>query len=156
VGRVGMTQHASGTNSVYGKFKGSERSLVRDGVVDSGGRSRFFYCTKVSRVERNIGLPAGQKCEHPTLKPLKLTEYLARLLLPPARTREREPSSPPRTLLVPFCGAGSEMIGGLCAGWDEVVGIDSDPKACEWAEQRIEGATAAVEDARQVKILHGP
>ena len=27
-------------------------------------------------------------------------------------------------LLVPFAGSGSEMIGALRAGWDEVVGVE--------------------------------
>jgi len=54
---------------------------------------------------------------HPTVKPTDLIEYLARLILPPAR-------STPRRLLVPFAGSGSEMIGALRAGWDEVVGVE--------------------------------
>ena len=41
-GRVGMTKHGSGTNSVYGTYERSAQSLVSDGVEDSGGASRFF------------------------------------------------------------------------------------------------------------------
>jgi len=55
-GKVGMTQHGSGTNSVYGKFARSEQSVVNDGVTDRGGASRFFYCPKASRAERDAGL----------------------------------------------------------------------------------------------------
>ena len=45
----------------------------------------------------------------------------------------------PRRLLVPFCGSGSEIIGALRAGWDEVVGIEIEPEYIEIAEQRIYG-----------------
>jgi len=94
------------------------------------GASRFFYVAKASKKERNAG------CEdllndHPTIKPLALCCYLAKLLLPPA-------SVSPRRLLVPFSGSGSEMIGGVQAGWDEVVGIEQNPHYCEIANRRIE------------------
>ena len=47
------------------------------GYADSGSAARFFYCAKVSPAERNAGL---EKNSHPTLKPIALTEYLARLI----------------------------------------------------------------------------
>jgi len=67
---------------------------------------------------------------HPTVKPLALTEYLARLILPPQRET-------PRRLLIPFCGSGSEIIGALKAGWDEVIGIELDPEYVAIAEARL-------------------
>jgi hypothetical protein len=83
-----------------------------------GGASRFFYCAKVSPSERNAGNIDNR---HPTLKPLSLCTYLAKLILPPAPIASR--------LLVPFCGTGSEMAGALKAGWGFCAGIDngSDP-----------------------------
>lgn len=95
---------------------------------DKGGASRFFYCAKVSPRERNLG---EINCQHPTLKPISLTTYLSRLLLPPARPK------PPRRLLIPFSGAGSEIIGALLAGWDEVWGIEQDSEYIADAEARI-------------------
>ena len=62
-GRVGMTQHGSGTNEVFGKF---ERS------PDAGGASRFFYTAKTSRAERENGIveygevPDGDPSARPT------------------------------------------------------------------------------------------
>lgn len=97
----------------------------------SGGASRFFYCAKVSTRERNLG---GIDCHHPTLKPIALTTYLARLLLPPAHVK---PKPVPRRLLIPFSGAGSEIIGALLAGWDEVWGIEQDPEYIADAKARI-------------------
>jgi DNA modification methylase len=94
-----------------------------EGYDDQGGPSRFFYTAKASKDERRGN-------EHPTLKPLKLCEYLARLILPPARGK-------PRKLLVPYCGSGSEMIGALMAGWDQVIGIERDQRYVEIAEKRL-------------------
>lgn len=91
---------------------------------DSGGAARFFYCAKVSPAERN-----GSK--HPTLKPVDLCRYLATLILPPARPGE------PRRLLVPFAGEGSEIIGALAAGWEEVTGIELDEEHLQAGARRI-------------------
>jgi hypothetical protein len=55
-GKVGMTQHGSGTNTKYGKFARSEASFVKDGVADDGSAARFFYCAKASRRDRESGL----------------------------------------------------------------------------------------------------
>lgn len=66
---------------------------------------------------------------HPCLKPIALTRWLATLLLPP-------PEYAPRRILIPFAGTGSEAIGALLAGWDEVVMIDNNPEYCELAEAR--------------------
>ena len=43
--------------------------------------------------------------------------YLAKLILPPPTIESH--------LLVPFCGAGSEMAGALKAGWAIVTGVDN-------------------------------
>jgi DNA modification methylase len=59
-----------------------------------------------------------------------LIRYLARLILPPKR-------GTPRRILVPFSGSGSEMIGCLQAGWDEVVGIEREAEYIEIAKARI-------------------
>lgn len=71
-----------------------------------------------------------RKNDHPTLKPIDLTTYLAKLLLPPS-------DFPDRKLLVPFSGASSEMIGGLLAGWDYVEGIELGKEYCKIGEARI-------------------
>jgi site-specific DNA-methyltransferase (adenine-specific) len=132
----------------------SGQNDVTIGFGDLGGASRFFFCAKSSTFEREAGLIGHLPCatcggldtahhlndkgdqvlcrrnDHPTQKPLKLCEYLARLLLPPKRDT-------PRRILVPFAGAGSEMIGALKAGWDEVIGIEIDHHYCQIAEARL-------------------
>jgi site-specific DNA-methyltransferase (adenine-specific) len=88
---------------------------------DSGGASRFFYCAKASKSER------GDGNNHPTVKPLKLIEYLARLILPPQGGK----------LLVPFSGSGSEMLGARNAGWTDVTGIELSAKYADIAIERL-------------------
>jgi site-specific DNA-methyltransferase (adenine-specific) len=95
-------------------------------IGDAGGASRFFYCAKSSTAERHSGIDNN----HPTVKPVDLCTWLATLLLPPASVDRRR-------LLVPFSGSGSEMIGALGAGWDEVVGVESDAAYCDIARARI-------------------
>lgn len=95
------------------------------GYDDTGGASRFFYCAKASRTERD-----GNK--HPCVKPLALVEYLARLVLP----------TKPGTILVPFAGSGSEVIGALRAGWPSVLGIEREAQYIEIAEGRLRNAAA--------------
>lgn len=117
---------------------------------DTGTAARFFlnvdwaleesdpvlYCPKAGRKERDAGLadisPGNNKVRnpHPTVKPIKLTRWLATLLLPPEEYA-------PRRILVPFAGSGSEMIGAVMAGWDEVIGIEMDPEYCRIAEARL-------------------
>jgi hypothetical protein len=67
---------------------------------------------------------------HPTIKPISLARHLATLLLPPDLYA-------PRRLLVPFAGAGSEMIGAMLAGWEDVQGIELMPEHVEIARARI-------------------
>lgn len=142
----------------YGRFPAN---LILDEEAGEalGDAQRFFYCAKVSAKERNAGLAdfsdkvggamqvtadgtlltgSGNernnihKNNHPTLKPIALTTYLAKLLLVPARA-----DCQPRRILVPFSGAGSEMIGALKAGWDEVWGIEINPEYVAIAAARI-------------------
>lgn len=120
---------------------------------------RFFYSAKVSTKEREHGCEAlpmrsagevtggrvegsaglsnpragagrgkGAHNHHPTLKPIALAEWLAALIKPPT-------DNP--TLLIPYSGAGSEMIGALRAGWGLVFGIEQDPDFIEIANARI-------------------
>lgn len=127
----------------------------------SGGASRFFYCPKASRAERDAGLDAfdagqslysrgtGLKANgdgsersersetrnvHPTVKPLALARYLARLILPPI---------PDARMVTPFSGSGSEVIGALQAGWAHVDGIDSWDVAVRISRARIAHLTSS-------------
>jgi site-specific DNA-methyltransferase (adenine-specific) len=54
-GKVGMTQQSS-PNNIYQGFKSKGDTKVNDGKTDKGGASRFFYCPKASKKDRDEGL----------------------------------------------------------------------------------------------------
>ena len=91
--------------------------------ADSGGASRFFYCAKASRKERDKG--AATKNTHPTVKPVELMRYLVRLVTPPEGI-----------VLDPFVGSGTTGIAVNSEGFS-FVGIDIDPDFCTLARARI-------------------
>lgn len=122
---------------------------------DSGGASRFFYCAKASTSERNAGLDGmplhqgpihldgGPWTEnktaksgeakrlprqnfHPTVKPVKLMEYLVRLITPPGGI-----------VLDPFMGSGTTGIAAKMVGVG-FVGIEIDSSYFNIAKMRIE------------------
>jgi len=120
----------------------------------SDNASRFFYCAKASRSERNAGLegmeignrPLGisqwenqtngsgdvmgaskpQSNHHPTVKPISLMRYLCRLVTPPKGT-----------VLDPFMGSGTTGCAASLEGF-EFIGIEREPEYLEIAEKRIE------------------
>jgi site-specific DNA-methyltransferase (adenine-specific) len=136
IGNPNTTGHKGG--KMFGGSEQGEQADQKPEYRDSGGASRFFYCAKASRSER------GEGNTHPCVKPIKLCEYLAKLLLPPKRDDARR-------LLVPFSGSGSEMIGALRAGWDEVVGIESNPEYVAIAERRIAGEAPLFADDGELR-----
>ena len=141
------------SQQLYGGGIGGGEQNAPDCYGDAGGASRFFYCAKANSRERNAGLEdfpidrpdkrngkrlgiwdnkgiQPQQNHHPCVKPIALNEWLARLILPPKR-------SDPRRLLVPYCGTGSEIVGAMFAGWDEVLGIEQDRNYIDIAQARI-------------------
>jgi len=119
---------------------------------DFGGASRFFYCAKASRAEREAGLqgpalPAGgmagrrdgslggapvvRRNHHPTVKPLALMEWLCKLTATPTGG----------LVLDPFCGSGTTGVACLNTG-RRFIGIEQDHAYCEIARARIAHAEA--------------
>lgn len=129
------------------------RNLTKEsGFGDSGGASRFFYCAKASSSERNAGLeglaskechrfgkglgegkdpdaPAIDKNNHPTVKPLKLMEYLIKLIMPPKDG----------LLLDPFAGSGTTIVAAHRLGM-KAIGIEKQPEYAEIARARVKAA----------------
>ncbi len=119
--------------------------------------SRFFYCAKASKAERNMGLDelstkqttgggggignylddvnsasgkygsekAPQKNYHPTVKPIKLMEYLVRLVTPKEGI-----------VLEPFAGSGTTLIACKQQGFN-YIGIEREQEYCDIAEARL-------------------
>jgi len=75
-------------NGMEGKLNTAESP------ANSGGASRFFYCAKASKRDRNEGLEDSNP--HPTVKPTSLMRYLIKLVTPAGGT-----------VLDPFTGSGS-------------------------------------------------
>lgn len=105
---------------------------VRQRHDDQGGASRFFYSAKVSKAERNAGMPDGEKNDHPTVKPIALMEYLVRLVTPPGGV-----------VLDPCCGSGSTGIAAANYGFG-FVGLDDNSRAIAISKHRISHAGADV------------
>jgi len=119
----------SGHEGAYGGgYKISHYGGASPGLGDSGGASRFFYCAKASKAERNRGLPDGEVNRHPTVKPIKLMEYLCTLTKTPTGG----------IVLDPFCGSGSTLVAAQITG-RQYIGIDIDNQSCETARHRLQG-----------------
>ena len=115
---------------------------------NGGGASRFFYCAKASKAERNGGLEGFEEKEnmrvnapreneeakhgnkmsnfHPTVKPLKLMQYLVRLVTPPNGV-----------CLDPFCGSGTTLMACVKEGFN-YIGIEREAEYVKIAEARVE------------------
>lgn len=136
-----------GQGNAFGYFKGD---IPVTGFGDSGGASRFFYCAKSSRSEREAGLRGVIPCHkcggldtethidektgksvacirnpHPTVKPLSLMRWLCRLITPPGGL-----------ILDPFAGSGSTGCAVVLEGFRIII-IEKDPHDCEIARARI-------------------
>jgi site-specific DNA-methyltransferase (adenine-specific) len=90
------------------------------------GASRFFYCPKVNKKERNAGC---DKNDHPTVKPIALMEYLIKLV-----TRQEH------TVLDPFMGSGSTGMAAKRLGRN-FIGIEREEAYFEIAKARLKTST---------------
>jgi len=125
---------------------------IEGGINDTGGASRFFYCAKASSRERNEGLenllfseggikndsgcgfsetdpmkPIQYKNNHPTVKPLKLMEYLIKLVMPPKDG----------ILLDPFAGSGTTILAAKRLGFS-AIGIEKQEDYLKIAQARLD------------------
>jgi DNA modification methylase len=118
--------------------------------TEAGGASRFFYCAKAGRSERNAGLEGFEtkpllwssgeqspgtfqaegteraaKNPHPTVKPIALMRWLCRLVTPPGGT-----------VLDPFTGSGTTGCAAALEDF-EFVGFEREAEYVAIAEARI-------------------
>ena len=158
----GKDNFKRGASSIFGSqadgsgYNGQSKS-------NWGSASRFFYCAKASKSERNEGLegfdikeavvkefrptlrdednnwetpiqetPYGganragnTQNNHPTVKPVKLMQYLVRLVTPKGGV-----------VLDPFIGSGTTGKACRLEGFD-YVGIEKEEEYCKIAEARI-------------------
>lgn len=125
---VGHDSERQSPNGCYGKMGAAVDHLKRD---DSGSASRFFqsfppdtsrmfYCAKAGASER------GDYNNHPTLKPLRLMEYLCKLTKTPTGG----------VVLDPFLGSGTTALACVNTG-RMFVGIEQDQASFEIAVRRL-------------------
>ncbi len=146
-------QSYSKTSKIYGEYS-NDRVVKGCGFGDKGGASRFFYCAKASKGERNLGCeefepklrsennkimgnPEGfktgsgkernglNKNNHPTVKPIKLMEYLIKLV-------SREGA----IVLDPFIGSGTTAIACLKLN-RKFIGIEKEEEYIKIINARI-------------------
>jgi len=151
----GFQRHSgNGTSHEQGRFPAN---IIHDGSEEVlevfEESSRFFYCAKASKAERNMGLDdyeekqvtdgtirsnqetartfgansAKRKNYHPTVKPIKLMEYLVRLVTPKEGM-----------VLEPFAGSGTTLIACKQQGFN-YIGIEREQEYCDIAEARLKG-----------------
>ena len=132
-----------------GCLYGNSKMVIRNYKTDKPtGASRFFYCAKASKSERNLGCEdmedkktddgrevisdrlhqrgaTDRKNNHPTVKPIKLMEYLIKLV-----------SKEGATILDPFLGSGTTAIACIKQG-RKFIGIEKEKEYVKIAEARI-------------------
>ena len=141
-----------GKNGIYGS---ADTAIDQVSYGDVGGASRFFYCPKTSKKDRNEGLDGFEekqrinyggfhsekglignnrnpknrlpnKNNHPTVKPTALMLYLIRLVTPKGGTT-----------LDPFMGSGSTGKAAVRGGFD-FIGIEREEEYLRIANARIQ------------------
>lgn len=140
----------SSDNSNEGWKRKSHLTIGERGYNDKGGASRFFYCPKASKKDRDEGLdmmeekhnktwnerlytyPDGTerpeyklKNNHPTVKPTELMLYLIKLVTPKGGT-----------VLDPFMGSGSTGKAAVRGGFN-FTGIEREEEYIKISQSRI-------------------
>ena len=144
----------SGTHPGPMDWGKEDSGTPRGGHTDSGGASRFFYCAKASKRDRNEGLDGleperhadrvaddgvggknprnrtntAKQNFHPTVKPTTLMRYLIKLVTPAGGT-----------VLDPFTGSGSTGKAALLDGYD-FVGVELTEEYLPIIEGRLRWA----------------
>jgi DNA modification methylase len=93
---------------------------------DSGGPSRFFYCSKASKKDR------GPDNKHPTVKSTALMAWLVKLACPEGGV-----------VLDPFCGTASTGVACMRTG-RKFYGVESDLESVVMARRRLVAESAAL------------
>jgi hypothetical protein len=145
ISKSGKNKLEKGTGGIWNKGTNLPIGPEYD---DKGGASRFFYCPKAAKKDRNEGLdnlpdidwrkesPANPnrdnrpflptKNNHPTVKPTDLMRYLINLITPPNGTT-----------LDPFMGSGSTGKAAVRCGVN-FIGIEKEQEYMDIASARIQ------------------
>jgi site-specific DNA-methyltransferase (adenine-specific) len=139
--------YISKDDGIFGTMK--NKLHINSFKGDTGGASRFFYCPKASKKDRNDGVEhlevkrpdtrtdtgmgsftqkgvQPQHNSHPTVKPTDLMAYLIRLVTPKGGV-----------VLDPFMGSGSTGKAAVREGMN-FIGIERETEYMEIAKSRID------------------
>jgi site-specific DNA-methyltransferase (adenine-specific) len=152
------------TNQMYSGGWADEKGNKTDpGFGDEGTASRYFYCAKASKDDRDEGLDALDELQvskgnyvgrdlnnpknhlgglqggkgkntHPTVKPTELMRYLCRLVTPKGGV-----------VLDPFMGSGSTGKGALLEGF-KFIGIEMEREYFDVACARLEAVQNNIQE----------
>jgi len=160
------TSGPTGTAFADGPIYGSGLDNVPRGHSDRGSAARYFYSAKASRAERELGLAdftavsggavTGRKAGsigaaggyagtteskrrnvHPTVKPVAVMRWLARLVTPPGGV-----------VLDPYSGSGTTGVAAMLEGFDFI--------GCELSPEYVEIARARIAHARKFPAMWEP
>jgi hypothetical protein len=145
-----------GNKNVISSFCSKQDGRPLTGFGDTGSASRFFYCSKASKKDRDEGCemldaklttfaggtelcnngdgtPRNQepsnRNHHPTVKPTDLMRYLCRLV-----------TQPGGVVLDPFMGSGSTGKAAVLEGF-QFIGIEREGEYLDIATRRIAAAS---------------
>jgi len=97
------------------------------------GNTEFADDTKMhNKVQERINF-------HPTVKPIKLMQYLVKMITPPNGI-----------VLDPFCGSGTTGVACKIDGF-QFVGLEQDPEYCKIAQARINNFVSEVYEIQSVQ-----
>lgn len=156
----GSVSFTSSNNEIHqeGRFPANvllSEEAAEDLDQHQDNTSRYFYVAKPSKKEKEFGMtgddkilnrvnsggiendpkwkPVVRKNTHPTVKPIKLMEYLIKMVTPKGGIT-----------LDPFMGSGSTGIAALTNGFD-FIGIEREQEYMDIARQRITSWTTQVQ-----------
>ena len=157
---TGFVRNSDKTRNAYGAFEGNREEPTAL-IGDSGGASRFFYCAKSSRRERNAGCEGMEAVVRSNGNKWTDQDYrVASGERPPGwesgPRQNHHPTVKPLTLmrwlvkliaypgdtvLDPFMGSGTTGVACAMEG-REFIGIEREAEYIEIARRRIEAAEA--------------
>lgn len=153
---IGITEITQSLLRLFGSaLHATDENTNSENLNVKSGPTRFLYQAKASKRERNAGLegmplvegktmgerapdksgssnnttgqvPARNQNFHPTVKPIKLMEYLCKLITPPGGV-----------ILDPFMGSGSTGVAAAKLGF-RFIGIEMNEEYLAIAQKRIE------------------
>jgi DNA modification methylase len=122
-GTAGIGRHTAEAHNRGYSMNKTSKDWETVNYGDIGGASRFFYCSKPSRRERDLG--CDSRNHHPTIKSLSLMRWLIRLITPEGGT-----------IVDPFLGSATTLLAAMEEGYNSL-GIENEAEYFPIAKARV-------------------